>query len=78
MAEQAILMEQLLKAREVAVLLGLGLSTVYEWAHTGRLPSVHLTDHVGRCLVRFRPEAIEAFVEEREKQPPLPSPQGEG
>lgn len=47
---------------QLAVLLGVRVSTVYFWASTGYLPTVKL----GK-LVRFRKESILLWLEKREK-----------
>ena len=48
----------LLKVREVAQILGLGLSTIYQFISRGELPCVRF----GRA-VRVRPEDLEGFIE---------------
>lgn len=54
-------MTQLLKAKEVAKLLQVDRSTIYEWAREGWLPSVALSSGA----VRFREEDVEEFVKTR-------------
>ena len=56
-------MTKLLRASEVAKLLQVDRSTVYEWAREGWLPSVALTPGT----VRFRAEEVEEFVQKRER-----------
>lgn len=53
---------RLLTAAEVASLLGVPRTWVYEQSRAGRIPTVPL----GRYR-RFRPEAISAWVEELER-----------
>lgn len=55
--------ERLLLASEVADLLRVSRSTVYEWARLGLLPSVVLRQGRGRAVRRWRPEDIKALIE---------------
>ena len=55
-------MDKLLKPEEVAELLGVEKSTIYQWTHQGFIPHVKL-----RNLVRFRPKAIAEWVQKREQ-----------
>ncbi len=64
-------MEKLLKAEEVAEMLSVELSTIYNWSHKGKrgvskIPFLK----VGACL-RFRQSDIEAWLcpKERESKP---------
>ena len=57
--------EQLLTADEVARLLHLKPSTVYDAAARGRLPSVRLWQGKRRAVVRFRLEDIEKLIREK-------------
>lgn len=50
----------LLRPTEVARVLGIGRSTVYELIHAGELPTIH----VGRA-VRISRRAVEAWIEQR-------------
>lgn len=50
---------KLLKADEVAAILGVSKSFVYQIVRTGQLPAVHIG-----TAVRVRPEDLEAFVQE--------------
>jgi len=52
-------MQKLLKADEVADLLTIATSTVYQLAREGKLPCVKV-----QSSVRFRPEDIQAWLEE--------------
>lgn len=54
-------MTKLLRASEVAAILQVDRSTIYEWAREGWLPSVSLTPGT----VRFREEDVEEFVQKR-------------
>ena len=53
-------MNRLLTPAEIADLLGVKTSTVYQWTHQGFIPHVKL----GR-LVRFREQAVAEWVEKR-------------
>ena len=53
-------MEKLLKAGEVAELLGVSVETVWDWAKDGTLPCVRL-GATGRWM-RFRPADVERWV----------------
>jgi len=62
--EHVVLMaDRLLKPREVAEILGVALSTVYQWAYERRIPHVKLR---GRAL-RFRLSAIEKTIRDDER-----------
>lgn len=50
-------MDKLLNAREVAQILGIKLSTVYDWVHRKKIDTVKVGS-----LVRFRPQAIEDYI----------------
>jgi excisionase family DNA binding protein len=52
-------MEKLLKADEVAELLAIAASTVYQLAREGKLPCIKV-----QSSVRFRPADIQAWLEE--------------
>ena len=54
--------EDLLTIDQVAELLQVKKATVYAWTHQGWIPHVK----VGRRLVRFRREAIEAWLKAQE------------
>ena len=56
-------MDRLLTVQEVADLLGVQPSTVYQWTHEGFIPYVKL----GR-LVRFREGEISQWIEKRLSQ----------
>ena len=53
-------MDRLLTPEEVAKLLGVKLSTIYQWTHRGFIPHAKL----GR-FVRFDPAVIKEWVEKR-------------
>ena len=55
--------ERLLTAREVAALLRLGRSTIYEMSRRGELPSVVLRQGRGRTVRRWRACDIDALIE---------------
>ncbi len=56
----------LLKPMEVAQILGLGRSLVYELIATGDLPSIR----IGRCI-RIPSEALTQWIRERQEQAAL-------
>ncbi len=58
-------MESLLTAEEVARILKIKVSTVYDGVYYGRLPAVRLWKGRRRTLLRFRSEDIEAVIRER-------------
>ncbi len=58
--------DALLKARLVAEKLDVAIATVYELAHSGKLPAVFINRGPRKALIRFRPEAVKAFIEGRE------------
>ena len=53
--------DRLLRAREVADLLGLSPATVLDWFEDGRLPGFKLSSRA----VRFRESEVMAWLEER-------------
>lgn len=54
-------MGQLLTPQQIADMLGVKLSTIYQWTHTGFIPHVKL----GR-LVRFREKTVMEWVEKKQ------------
>ena len=56
----------LLTAREVAEILGVPIGWVYERSRQGRIPTVTL----GRYR-RYRPEAVQRWIEATEDAPPV-------
>ena len=52
--------ERLWTVREAAEFLRLGRNTVYEWAASGKLPSLRLGSRI-----RFMPSAVRRWVEVR-------------
>lgn len=61
-------MTRLLTVPQVAEMLSLAPSTLYAWAASGYLPSVVMHRGSKRPVVRFRAEAIERFIVEREQE----------
>jgi excisionase family DNA binding protein len=57
--------DRLLRAREVAELLGLSPSTVLDWFESGRLPGFKLSSRA----VRFRESEVLAWLEDRRATP---------
>jgi excisionase family DNA binding protein len=62
----------LIDAAEVAVWLGVALSTVYDQATRGVIPHVRLWRRSRRTLIRFRRGDIETFVRDRTITPQTP------
>ena len=58
-------MDSLLTAEDVARILNIKLSTVYDGVHRGLLPAVRVWKGKRRTLIRFRRADIEEFVRER-------------
>ncbi len=58
-------METLLRAKDVAQILNVRPSTVYELAHRGVLPHIRITEGSRRALIRFRPADVELFLKQR-------------
>ncbi len=68
--------EELLTVEQMADLLQVKKSTLYSWTHLGWIPHVK----VGR-LVRFRREAVEAWLKSREvngRASQVPTPERNG
>ncbi len=57
--------DQLITAEEVAHLLRIKLSTVYDAVAKGRLPAVRLWRGRRRSLIRFRRDEIEELLRKR-------------
>ena len=55
----------LLKAEDVARLLNIRVSTVYDAVARGRIPAVRLWEGRRRPLLRFRQEDVERWIQER-------------
>ena len=53
--------DRLLRAREVAELIGLSTATVLDWWQAGKLPGFRLSSRA----VRFRESEVMAWLEER-------------
>lgn len=61
-------LEPLLAARAVAQLLGVGVSTLYEWQRKGLIPYVRLPGQG----IRFRASDLQAWIESRVISPKIP------
>ena len=61
----------LLTAREVAELLGVSTDTVLRWTGRGDLPAIRLPG-TARGRLRYRPEAIEAWLDAHANRPKTP------
>jgi excisionase family DNA binding protein len=57
--------DRLLRAREVAELVGLSTSTVLDWWQAGKLPGFRLSSRA----VRFRESEILEWIEARRQRP---------
>ena len=60
----------LLRAEDVARLLNVKISTVYDAVTRGRLPAVRLWQGRRRGLLRFRREDVEALIRDRTSDVP--------
>ncbi len=58
-----LMINKLLTAEDVAAMINCGPSTIYEWAKSGRIPSLKLNG-----LVRFAPEEVREWIQ-RSRQP---------
>ena len=58
-------MDALLRARDVARILSLRVSSVYELCYRGVIPHVRLAQGKRRALIRFREQDIEQLVQAR-------------
>lgn len=56
-------LNKLLTVPEVAELIGVRPSTIYQWTHQGFIPYVK----IGK-LVRFKPDAVMKWINETEKK----------
>jgi len=59
--------ESLVDAKWVAVRMSMTLSTVYDWVESGELPCIRR----GKGWLRFRPSAIEEWINNHEVKPRL-------
>ena len=50
--------EKLLTAKEVAEILGLKLSTIYDWVYRRKIPYIKIGS-----LLKFRHKAVEEFID---------------
>ena len=58
-------MENLLRAKDVAQLLNLRASTVYDLAHRRILPHIIIKKGCRRNLIRFQEEDVQQFIEQQ-------------
>jgi len=61
--------EHLLRVTQVAEILNLRPSTIYELCRRGSLPYVRITSGRRRSLIRFRADEIKRLIEERSVAP---------
>ena len=55
--------EKLLTARQVAEILGIKISTIYDWVYRRKMPYIKIGS-----LLRFNPTTIENYIEKQTKQ----------
>ena len=58
-------MEKLLGVEDIALLVGVKKSTIYQWTHKGIIPVVRLS---ARCI-KFSEDAISAWLKEKSCEP---------
>ena len=58
-------MDPLLTAEDVARILNIKVSTVYDGVYRGLLPAVRIWKGKRRTLIRFRRADVEEFIRER-------------
>ena len=58
--------EPLQTAQEIAALLNVRPSTVYEWARMDYIPSIRLGTGRHKACLRFRWSAVESWIQEKE------------
>ncbi len=58
-------MQKLLRVQQVASIMSLQVSTVYELCRRGVLPHVRIAQGKRRALLRFREEDIEQLIRDR-------------
>lgn len=63
---------KLIRAYDVANMLGYRTETVKTWARSGKLPGAVFLGNPGRQHVRFDPAAIEEFIATGGQRPELP------
>ena len=61
-------MNHLLTVQQVAEMLSIAPSTIYAWVGSGYLPAVVMHRGSKKPVIRFRPEAIEDFIRQREQE----------
>lgn len=59
--------ERLLTAHEVAEILALKVSSIYDAVNKGRLPAVRLWEGRRRAVIRFRAADIQRLIDERSR-----------
>jgi excisionase family DNA binding protein len=64
---KGVLLEPLLRVEDVAQLLSVEPSTVYEWARMEYIPCVRLGTGKSKPCVRFERHAIEQWIEAKRK-----------
>ena len=62
-------MEALMRARDVANLMNLRVSSIYAMCDRNLIPHVRFTEGRKRALIRFKADEIQAFIENRRKHP---------
>ena len=60
--------ELLLRAEQIAEILNVQTSTVYEWARMGYIPHIRLGVGKKKPCIRFSSDAVEEWLKEKEKK----------
>ena len=63
---QQTLQEPLLKVEQIAQMLNVEISTVYQWAQMGYIPCIRLGTGKKKPLVRFSQFRVQEWLKERE------------
>jgi len=58
-------MEVLLRAKQVAEILNVRPSTIYDLAHRGLIPHIRISQGTRRTLIRFRSTDLEQLLHDR-------------
>lgn len=66
--EKAIRRNTLKNVKWVAHYLGVSRGTIHQWILEGHIPYINLGVAGGRRIIRFDPERIEAWLEDRSYQ----------
>ena len=61
--------KELKNVKWVAHYLGVSRNTIHQWVLEGHIPYINLGVAGGRRIIRFEPETIEAWLQDRSYQP---------